>query len=125
MIYRLLFQSAWATLQAFGSNPRRLGGQLGMTAILHTWGQNLSRHPHLHCLVPGGALTTDGQWHPAKGRYLFPVRALSRGFRGRMVSALRQAHASGHCRGSPTRANPKPPRMPSCNRPGSSTAAPA
>ena len=95
VIYRLLFQSAWATLQAFGGHPRRLGGQLGMTAILHTWGQNLSRHPHLHCLVPGGALTANGAWHPAKGRYLFPVRALSRGFRGRMVSALRQAHAAG------------------------------
>lgn len=69
-----------------------------MTAVLHTWGQNLSRHVHLHCLIPGGALST-GQgkeaWHPAKSTYLFPVRALSRHFRGKMVSALRRAYAQG------------------------------
>ena len=95
VIYRLLFQCAWATLQAFGGNPRRLGGQLGMTAILHTWGQTLGRHPHLHCLVPGGALSPNGEWHPARSHYLFPVRALSRGFRGRMVKALRAAFEAG------------------------------
>lgn len=66
-----------------------------MTAVLHTWGQTLTRHVHLHCLVPGGALDTDAQWHPAHGSYLFPVRALSRHFRGRMVSELRQACQRG------------------------------
>jgi len=62
-----------------------------MTAVLHTWGQNLSQHVHLHCLIPGGVLTKSNEWQAAKSTYLFPVRALSRHFRGRMVSALREA----------------------------------
>lgn len=95
VVYHLLFQCAWKTLKDFGADPRRLNGQMGMTAVLHTWGENLSRHVHLHCLVPGGALSATDQWHAAKSDYLFPVRALSRGFRGRMVSALRQAERSG------------------------------
>ncbi len=95
VIYRLLFASAWATLKAFGEDPRRLGGQMGMTAVLHTWGQTLSRHVHLHCLVPAGALSVEGQWKPIKGNYLFPVKALSRHFRGNMVGALRQSAGAG------------------------------
>ncbi len=95
VIYRLLFQSAWATLKAFGQDPKRLDGELGMTAILHTWGQNLSQHVHLHCLVPGGALNQTGHWKAAKGHYLFPVKALSRRFRGTMVSLLRASAQSG------------------------------
>jgi hypothetical protein len=59
VIYRLMFQCAWSTLKAFGRNPKRLGGQLGMSAVLHTWGQTLIQHVHLHCLVPGGVLTDD------------------------------------------------------------------
>ncbi len=94
-VYRLLFQSAWETLKQFGQDPKRLGGQLGVTAALHTWGQNLSQHVHLHCLVPGGALTEAGEWHPAKSNYLFPVRALSRCFQGKMVSYLRQCTERG------------------------------
>lgn len=66
-----------------------------MTAVLHTWGQNLSRHVHLHCLVPGGALDDRGHWYAARGNYLFPVRALSRHFRGRMVTLLRRAASLG------------------------------
>jgi len=95
VIYRLLFRAVWETLKAFGADRKRLGGELGMTAILHTWGQALSQHLHLHCLVPGGALTEKGDWTAVKGSYLFPVRALSRRFRGHMVSCLRQAHAAG------------------------------
>ncbi len=90
-IHRLLFQSVWSTLSAFGQDPKRLGGELGMTAVLHTWGQTLTQHVHLHCLVSGGALRNDGQWAPSKGNYLFPVKALSVRFRGYMVAALRQA----------------------------------
>lgn len=99
VIYRSLFQSVWATLDHFGQDPKRLDGTLGMTAVLHTWGQNLSRHVHLHCLVAGGALTKTGDWHSAKSNYLFPVRALSRCFRGRMVSHLRHSVQQGelHC----------------------------
>jgi hypothetical protein len=94
-LYALLFQAVWSTLRAFGHDPKRLGGELGMTAILHTWGQNLSRHVHLHCLVPGGALRADGQWRGTQGNYLFPVKALARHFRGRMVALLRQAVTRG------------------------------
>jgi hypothetical protein len=66
-----------------------------MTALLHTWGQTLVRHVHLHCLVPGGALGMDGTWHAAKSTYLFPVRALSRHFRGGFISRLRRAFEAG------------------------------
>lgn len=79
----------------FGTDPKRLDGQLGMTAVLHTWGQTLTRHVHLHCLVPGGAFAADGSWHAAKGTYLFPVRALSRHVRGGFVSGLRRAFTAG------------------------------
>lgn len=95
VLYRLLFKAVWTTLDTFGHDPKRLNGQLGMSAVLHTWGQNLSRHVHLHCLVPGGALGDDGRWHPARSTYLFPVRALSRHFRGTMVRLLRQASDRG------------------------------
>lgn len=95
VIYRALFASAWKTLTTFGADPKRLDGQIGMSAVLHTWGEALTRHVHLHCLVPGGALGADGRWHPARSHYLFPVRALSRRFRGTMVSALRQAGNDG------------------------------
>jgi len=91
VIYKSLFESVWNTLSHFGSDPKRLNGQIGATMVLHTWGENLSRHVHLHCLIPGGALGSDGAWHAAGESYLFPVRALSRWFRRRMVSALRAA----------------------------------
>ena len=94
-IYGLLFQSVWQTLKAFAADPKRLNGKLGMTAVLHTWGQNLSQHVHLHCLIPGGALCDKKEWHAASSSYLFPVKALSRCFRGKMVSALRESHESG------------------------------
>lgn len=73
VIYRLLFQSAWQTLRRFGRDPKRLGGEMGMSAVLHTWGQNLSQHVHLHCLVPGAGPVaplsrTPGQC-PAPGRH--------------------------------------------------------
>jgi len=92
-VYGQLFESAWSTLAAFAE--RRLGGRLGMTAVLHTWGEHLTRHVHLHCLVPGGAMAEDGTWHAVKGEYLFPVRALSRRFRGSFVAGLRRRAAAG------------------------------
>jgi hypothetical protein len=92
VIYRVLFHAAWSTLKTLGADKKRLHGELGMTAVLHSWGQNLSQHVHLHCLVPGGALSQDhDHWHPAKSTYLFPVKALSKLYRGKMVSGLRQA----------------------------------
>ena len=95
LLYGLLFHVAWETLRAFGEDPKRLGGRLGMIAALHTWGSTLTRHVHLHCLVPGGALSPQGDWTPSKSDYLFPVRALSRRFRGLMVSRLRACAQAG------------------------------
>ncbi|MCZ6802944.1 MAG: transposase [Proteobacteria bacterium] len=66
-----------------------------MTAVLHTWGQTLNQHVHLHCLIPGGVFTAQGQWRAAKSNYLFPVRALSRRVRGCRVRALRSAYQQG------------------------------
>lgn len=62
IMYGLLFRTAWQTVKAFAADPKYLGAKTGMTAVLHTWGQNLSLHPHVHCIVPGGGLTKDGKW---------------------------------------------------------------
>ncbi|MDA3834320.1 MAG: IS91 family transposase [Spirochaetales bacterium] len=92
LIYNLLFKAAWQIIQGFAGNHKFLGAQPGMIAILHTWGQNLSLHPHLHCIVPGGGITKSGKWKSAKskGKYLFPVKAMSTVFRARFVASLRK-----------------------------------
>lgn len=93
-VLNLLFQATAATLLEFGRH--NLGGTLGATLVLHTWDQQLRPHFHLHCLIPGGALSADGQqWLPARQRYLFPVRALSKVFRGKFLDGLRRLHDSG------------------------------
>jgi hypothetical protein len=90
--YARLFQAARETLAAFGDDPRHLGGEVGGLAVLHTWGQTLEQHLHLHCVVPGGALARDrSRWLPAKPGFLFPVRALARVFRGKYLAGLRAA----------------------------------
>ena len=81
-LYPLLFQSAWETLKTLGSDPKRLDGEMGMLSVLHTWGQNLSVHNHVHCIVPGGALQSNGVWKSANNKYLFPIPVLSTLFRG-------------------------------------------
>ncbi len=99
VLYKLLFQAAAETLQAFGRDPKWLGGELGITMVLHTWGQNLNQHLHVHCLVTGGALSSDGKrWIPAKRGFLFPVRALSKVFRGKYLGALSHAFEQGELR---------------------------
>ena len=90
-LYNLLFESAWETLKTLGEDPNRLNGEMGMLSVLHTWGQNLLQHNHLHCIVPGGALKSNGTWQPAK-KYLFPVKVMSKLFRGIFVSKLRASH---------------------------------
>ena len=94
VLYGLLFQTAAATLQAFGRDPTWLGGELGITMVLHTWSQTLEHHIHVHCVVTGGALAPDGdRWIPTKRRdFLFPVKALSRVFRGKYLAALQGAY---------------------------------
>ena len=77
-----MFKSAWETLRKFGKNK---GVTNGMIAVLHTWGQNLCLHPHLHCIVPGGGVDKNGKWKNIRvdGKYLFPVKALSKVFRAK------------------------------------------
>jgi Putative transposase/Transposase zinc-binding domain len=96
LLYRLLFQAAASTLTRFGRDPRHLGGDLGVTAVLHTWGQTLTQHVHVHCVVTGGALALDGtRWLPARPGFLFPVRALAKVFRGRYLASLQRAFDRG------------------------------
>src|SRR5437870_4844755 len=105
VVYTLLFRAVAATLTTFGRDPRHLGGDVGGTAILHTWGQNLSQHLHLHCVVPGGALAQDGaRWIAAPPGFLFPVRALARVFRGKYLQALHRAFTAGQLRFAGSRA---------------------
>ena len=86
-VYDALFAAAWQTLETFGMNQ---GLQMGMIAVLHTWGQNLSLHPHLHCIVPGGGVNKKGNWQNlrADGKFLFPVKALGKVFRAKYVKIL-------------------------------------
>lgn len=95
MIYRILFDAAAGTLLEFGENPRWLGGAIGVTLVLHTWGQTLNQHLHVHALVSGGALGREGRWiYPRRG-FLFPVKALSQVFRGKFLAGLQRAFDSG------------------------------
>jgi len=95
VIYHVLFQCVWHTLDDYSQCNKQLQGQLGMTAVLHTWGQALDQHIHLHCLIPGGAICKVQGWTTSRRDYLYPHRALARLFRGKMVSALRKAWAEG------------------------------
>jgi hypothetical protein len=87
-LYTMLFAAASQTLIEFGRNPRLLGGEIAATLVLHTWGQTLSQHLHVHCLVAGGALDAAGQWVRSRRGFLFPVKALSAVFRGKFLAAL-------------------------------------
>ena len=96
-VFDLLFSTVSSTLRSFGSDPRWLGGQLGVTAVLHTWTRDLRFHPHLHCIVTAGGLSLDGtRWLAARQpAFLFPVRALGDVFRARMLAGLRAAYDDG------------------------------
>lgn len=89
LVYDLLFEAAWSTLKTFGKTKEM---QMGMIAVLHTWGQNLSLHPHLHCIVPGGGVDKNGNWKNSRtdGKFLFPVKALSKVFRSKYCEGLKQ-----------------------------------
>jgi Putative transposase/Transposase zinc-binding domain len=98
LLYNLLFTAVANTLNSFAANPRWLGGTPSFTLVLHTWKQDLGRHIHIHALVAGGALTTDGKWVNAKRGYLFPVTALSAVYRGKFMEALDEARKAGSIR---------------------------
>ncbi len=91
VVYGLLFKAAAETLSELAGDPKYLGAQIGLTAVLHTWGQNLTHHPHLHCIVPGGGLTTADTWVNSKKKFFIPVKVLSRKFRGKFLAYLKQA----------------------------------
>ena len=89
LLYALLFQAATHTLQAFARDPKHLGAEVGITAVLHTWGQTLTEHIHVHCIVTGGGLSPNGtQWRACQRRFLFAVKALSSVFRGKYLAGL-------------------------------------
>ena len=94
-LYTWLFQASAATLREVAADPRHLGAEIGVLSILHTWGQTLVRHPHVHCVVPAGGLSPDHQrWiRPKYAGFFLPVKILSRVFRGKFVAALRRAYA--------------------------------
>jgi hypothetical protein len=92
LLYDLLFKKSWSVLNSFGHDHKWLGAQTGMISILHTWGQTMTLHPHLHCIVPAGGLTKAGKWKISKsnGKYLFDVKQMSTTFRGRFIDALKK-----------------------------------
>jgi hypothetical protein len=103
VVYGLLFQAASATVREVAADPKYLGAEVGMLAVLHTWGQNLHHHPHVHCVVSGGGLSCDEQgvvdpsphWQSCRPGFFLPVRVLSRVYRGKLVQGLRQAYEGG------------------------------
>ncbi len=96
VIYTLLFRAAADTLLTFGRDPRHLGGTIGLTAVLHTWGQTLTQHVHVHCVVTSGALSRDRtHWIRGRAAFLFPVTALAIVFRAKYLAGLHHAFADG------------------------------
>ncbi len=98
-IYNLLFRAASESLLTIAADPQHLGASIGFLAVLHTWGQNLHLHPHLHCVVPGGGISPDGsRWITCRKNFFLPVRVLSRLFRNKFLKALRSAFRRGELR---------------------------
>ena len=99
VVYGLLMRAAAETLLEVAANPKHLGAEVGVLAVLHTWGQNLTLHPHVHCVVTGGGLSLDGsRWVAGRDDFFLPVRVLSRVFRGKFLSGLRAAFQQGRLR---------------------------
>jgi hypothetical protein len=96
VVYDILFRSASETLRTIAADPKHLGAEIGFLAVLHTWGQNLLHHPHIHCLVPGGGIAPDGQsWVACRPGFFLPVTVLSRLFRGLFLHDLQRAFTAG------------------------------
>jgi len=96
VVYNLLFAATADTLLTIAADPKHLGAEIGFFAVLHTWGQSLTHHPHLHCVVPGGGLSADGErWVACRPGFFLPVRVLSRFFRRRFLELLERAFERG------------------------------
>jgi len=95
-LYGALFRAAAETLSTIARDPRHLGAEIGFLMVLHTWGQNLHHHPHVHCVVPGGGISPDrSRWISCRNRFFLPVRVLSRLFRGKFLALLQGLYAGG------------------------------
>ena len=111
VVYAILFRAAADALRDAAADPRHLGAEIGAVAVLHTWGQALHHHPHLHCIVPGGGLSPDQtRWIACRPGFLLPVRVLSRRFRTLFLDRLRAAFGAGELRFSGALANLTEPR---------------
>jgi hypothetical protein len=86
-----LFKASSETIRELARDGKYLGAELGVTAILHTWGQNLTLHPHVHMIVPGGGLTANGKWAVSRAKFFIPVKVMAKKFRGKFLYYLRQA----------------------------------
>lgn len=95
VIYTILFKAVAETLFELSADKRYLGAKLGFTSILHTWGQNLMHHPHIHYIIPGGGLSATSKWIDSKKKFFIPVKVLSRKFRGKFLYYLKQAYNDG------------------------------
>jgi hypothetical protein len=95
VIYNLLFKASSETMLTIAADPRHLGCRIGITAVLHTWGSAMTHHPHIHMIVPGGGLASDGRWISCKPNFLLPVRVLSKLFRRLMLTKLVAAQQAG------------------------------
>jgi hypothetical protein len=99
VIYGLLLKASWETIRDVAANPKHLGAEVGVLSVLHTWGQSLQHHPHVHCVVTGGGLACDAsgvptrpwRWRACRPGFFLPVRVLSRVFRGKFLAGLRHA----------------------------------
>lgn len=89
-MYNLIFKASSETVQELSRDKKYLGGQIGITAILHTWGQNLMYHPHIHMIIPAGALTDTNQWQNSKEKFFIPVKVLSKKFRGKLLYYIKE-----------------------------------
>ena len=99
VVYNMFFRAVSETLLSIAADPRRLGARIGFLAVLHTWNQKLLYHPHLHCLVPAGGISTDGlRWISSRKRFFLPVGVLSRMFRGKFLALLGIAFRRGRLR---------------------------
>lgn len=95
VVYGILFDSVSRTLLQIGADEKHLGARIGFLAVLHTWGQTLEFHPHIHCVVPGGGIDPNGEWIAAGKRFFLPVKVLSLVFRGKLLQALNRAYRNG------------------------------
>jgi hypothetical protein len=96
VVYDVLFKAAAETLTELAQDKKYLGATLGFTSVLHTWGQNLMHHPHLHCIIPSGGLNSLGKWVHSRKKFFLPVKVLSRKFRGKFLYYLKQAKLEFH-----------------------------